>query len=235
LAYRNHVTDAPKWRSSSIEDYVKVIYGLREHGDDVTTSSLAARVGVSASSASGMVRKLAGLGLVAHRPYGTVELTAEGMRLALEMIRRHRLIELFLAETLGYSWDEVHDEAETMEHAVSDRFIERVYARLGEPTVDPHGDPIPAKDGRISEPDTRRLAELEPGTEGEIARVSDADPDLLRYLSEHGIRLGAPIRVVERQPFGGPLVVRVGHPPKDTERTFGDVLAGAVSVRITRT
>lgn len=211
-----------------------MIYALRERGGEVTTSSLAGRVGVSASSASGMVRKLAGLGLVTHRPYGAVELTDDGLALALEMIRRHRLIELFLAETLGYSWDEVHDEAETMEHAVSDRFIERVYARLGEPTRDPHGDPIPALDGRISGPATRRLADLEPGTEGVIARVSDADPNLLRYLSEHDIELGAPIRVVERQPFGGPLVVRVGHPPRDIERGFGDVLAGAVSVRVTR-
>lgn len=210
-----------------------MIYGLSERGATVTTSSLADRLGVSASSVSGMTRKLADLGLVEHVPYGALELTARGRSLALEMVRRHRLIETYLYSALGYTWDEVHAEAEVLEHAVSDTFIERICAHLANPAVDPHGDPIPSREGRVSEPATRPLGDLGPGTRGEVARVSDADPELLRYLSRNGVRLGEPVRVVERKPFGGPLMVRVGRPPEDTLHSFGDVLAAAVSIRVT--
>ncbi|MGH3625627.1 MAG: metal-dependent transcriptional regulator [Sciscionella sp.] len=221
----------PAQYSSSAEDYTKVIYGLREHGrNSATTSRIAAKIGVSNSSASEMIRKLAELGLVEHVPYGEVKLTKEGLRIALHTLRRHRLIELYLVTALGYSWDEVHAEAEELEHAVSEMFLDRIAELLGDPTVDPHGDPIPTKDGRILAKQTRVLSELEPGARGTIARVSDADPDLLRYLTECRIGLGEPIEVLRRHPFDGPLVVRIGTPPADVVHTFGHAITDAVFV-----
>ncbi len=215
-------------RSASIEDYVRVIYGLAERGEEVTNNTLSSRLEVSPSSASGMVTKLSQQGLVAHVPYKGIGLTPEGMKLARSVLRRHRLIESYLVSELGYTWDEVHAEADALEHAVSDLLVNRIAAKLGNPVRDPHGDPIPSADGSVEEMPTRILDELEPGAVGEIVRVWDTDPDLLRYLAERQIGLGERIEVVERQPFGGPLVVKVG---TDTH-ALGKEIAQALSVAL---
>ena len=197
--------------SSSIEDYVKVIYSFTEWQDKpITSTQLAQRLGVANSSVSEMVRKLKDQGLVDHQPYSAITLTADGVRLALSMVRRHRLIETFLVRELGYRWDEVHDEAELLEHAVSETFIERMAAKLGNPVRDPHGDPIPAADGTVRVPAAHRMSELDAGHTGLITRISDEYPELLRYLSAQRIGLDADIEVLGRKPFGGALVVRIG-------------------------
>ena len=218
--------------SSSIEDYIRVIYGLVERGEPVTNTTLAGRLEVSPSSASGMVTKLSQQGLVEHVPYRGIELTPAGRLLARGVLRRHRLIETWLVQELGYTWDEVHAEADALEHAVSDRLVERISAKLGNPVRDPHGDPIPAADGSVEEMPTRLLDEMEPGAVGQIVRVWDTDPDLLRYLSDHAIGLGERIEVVERQPFGGPLVVKVGPPPDAATHALGKEIAQALSVAV---
>ncbi|WP_020670084.1 metal-dependent transcriptional regulator [Amycolatopsis nigrescens] len=219
-------------RSSSIEDYIRAIYGLVERGEAVTNTSLAGRLEVSPSSASGMVTKLSQLGLVTHVPYRGIELTAEGTQLAHGVLRRHRLIETYLVQHLGYTWDEVHAEADALEHVVSDRLVARIAAKLGNPVRDPHGDPIPAADGSVEEEPARLLDELQPGAIGEIVRVWDTDPDLLRYLSEHAIGLGERIEVLERQPFGGPIVVKVGAEPDAATHALGKAIAQALSVAV---
>ncbi|MFI6029621.1 metal-dependent transcriptional regulator [Amycolatopsis magusensis] len=226
------MSDSTTRRSSSIEDYVRAIYGLVERGEAVSNTSLAGRLEVSPSSVSGMVTKLAQQGLVAHVPYRGIELTAEGHRLARAVLRRHRLIETYLVSELGYTWDEVHAEADALEHSVSDRLVDRIAAKLGNPVRDPHGDPIPAVDGSIEELQTAILDELQPGVVGEIVRVWDTDPDLLRYLTEHAINLGERIEVVERQPFGGPIVVKVGSPPDAATHALGKEIAQALSVAV---
>ncbi|MFC4565452.1 metal-dependent transcriptional regulator [Nocardiopsis mangrovi] len=215
--------------STSVEDYVKVIYDLQERGSGpVTISAMAERLSVSNSSVSGMLRKLGELGLVEHRRYGDVRLTDTGAKAALAVLRRHRLLETYLVAALGYSWDEVHDEAEILEHVVSDLFVDRIADHLGDPVVDPHGDPIPTRDGQVVERDTRLLSEAETGTNGVIVRVNDSDPDLLRYLSEQRIGIGMRIKVVERQPFGGSLVVRVGASGDQRDQALGLVAADAL-------
>ncbi|WP_199431288.1 metal-dependent transcriptional regulator [Qaidamihabitans albus] len=219
-------------RSSSIEDYVRAIYGLAERGEAVTNTSLATRLEVSPSSASGMVTKLSQQGLVAHVPYRGIELTGEGTALARAVLRRHRLIESYLVSELGYTWDEVHVEADQLEHVVSDLLVERMAAKLGNPVRDPHGDPIPAVDGSVEELSTRLLDELPTGAVGKIVRVWDTDPELLRYLSEHAIGLGERIEVVERQPFGGPIVVKVGPQPEAATHALGKEIAQALSVAV---
>jgi DtxR family Mn-dependent transcriptional regulator len=197
--------------SHAVQDYAKAIYslGARERRP-VATSAIAERLGVSAASASAMVKRLAALGLVAHERYHGVRLTPSGQRVALEVIRHHRLIELYLAQALGMPWDRVHEEAEVLEHAISPELSELIAAKLGNPTHDPHGDPIPTRDGRIDEGSTRALADMAVGETGVFARVSDSDPAMLRYLAERGVEPGAELEVRERQPFGGPLLVRVG-------------------------
>ncbi|MHA7272006.1 metal-dependent transcriptional regulator [Arthrobacter sp. TMT4-20] len=205
--------------STSVQDYVKVIYTFTEWQDrPITASQLAARLSVANSSASEMVRKLMDLGLVSHEPYSSVELTADGLHLALTMVRRHRLLETFLVNELGYRWDEVHDEAELLEHTVSDTFIERLDRKLGHPGRDPHGDPIPTADGKITLPNAHALEELDDGHRGRITRISDANPELLRFLAAESIALDSPVQVLQRKPFGGPLVVSVGD--TGTARTF---------------
>ncbi|GAB3451177.1 metal-dependent transcriptional regulator [Streptomonospora sediminis] len=215
--------------STSVEDYVKVIYDLQERGSGpVTISAMAERLSVSNSSVSGMLRKLGELGLVSHRRYGAVHLTETGDKAALAVLRRHRLLETYLVEALGYSWDEVHDEAEILEHVVSDRFVDRIAEHLGDPAVDPHGDPIPSREGRVPERTTQLLSAAEAGTTGVIVRVNDSDPDLLCHLAEQEIGIGMPIELVERRPFGGPLIVRIGAPGAQREQALGLLAAEAL-------
>ncbi|MDH6180461.1 DtxR family Mn-dependent transcriptional regulator [Microbacteriaceae bacterium SG_E_30_P1] len=183
--------------ASAIEDYVKVIYAHTEwQSEPITSSVLAARLGLAASSVTEMIKKLVVQGLVLHEPYGAIELTPSGRRLALGIVRRHRLIETWLVEQLGYRWDEVHDEAEVLEHAVSDRLLDALDARLGHPTSDPHGDPIPTSDLDVVMPDAVLLSTAESG--GTIARVSDRDPMLLRYLAAEGLSIGARLTAQRR-------------------------------------
>ena len=188
------------------QDYLKVIWSAQEWSDrPVTTKALAARLGVGTSTVSETVRRLVDAGLVSHEPYGAVGLTDEGRAHAVQMVRRHRLLETFLVARLGYAWDEVHDEAEKLEHAVSDLFVERIATALGDPTRDPHGDPIPGADGSVHVPRAHTLWESEPG-EWRVARISDADPDLLRYVASVGLVLDAPVSVT-RQDVAGVVTV----------------------------
>jgi DtxR family transcriptional regulator, Mn-dependent transcriptional regulator len=198
--------------TEAMENYVKAIYALqrRVDGGAVSNTALAERLGVTPASASGMVKKLAERGLASHVPYRGVELSPAGEALALEVLRHHRLLELYLAESLGVPWDRVHDEAEVLEHVLSEELEELIAAKLGDPTHDPHGDPIPTRDGRIDEGTTQPLDELEPGQAGTFVRVSDSDPEMLRWLAERGISPGDRFEVTDRQPFGGPLFVRFG-------------------------
>jgi len=172
-----------------VEDYLKAVYAHTEwQPQPITSGALAARLGLAASTVTEMVKKLVAQGLVRHEPYGAIELTDAGRALALRMVRRHRLIETWLVEHVGYTWDEVHDEAEVLEHAMSDRLLDALDAQLGHPARDPHGDPIPAADGSISRPDAVLLASVEGGT---VVRISDRDPLLLRHLEASGVRLDA--------------------------------------------
>ncbi|BBZ07286.1 DtxR family transcriptional regulator [Mycolicibacterium doricum] len=192
------------------QDYLKTIWTAQEWSrGKVSTKLLAERIGVSASTASESIRKLADQGLVNHEKYGAVTLTDEGRRAALQMVRRHRLMETFLVNELGYSWDEVHDEAEVLEHAVSDLMLDRIDAKLGHPTRDPHGDPIPAADGRVPTPPARQLSECENGDAGTVARISDADPEMLRYFDSVGISLDSRLRVLARRDFAGLISVAI--------------------------
>ena len=212
--------------SDAVQDYAKAIYSLGERSHEaVSTSALAERLDVSAASASAMVKRLESMGLVRREPYHGVELTAAGERVALEVIRHHRLLELYLAEALGMSWDRVHEEAEKLEHAISPELSELIADKLGHPTHDPHGDPIPTADGEIEQGGSRPLADLEPGGSGVFARVSDSDPAMLRYLSARGIAPGDRFEVLERQPFDGPLTVRFAS---------GDHALGGALVRMMR-
>jgi DtxR family Mn-dependent transcriptional regulator len=215
--------------SSATEDYAKAIYALElRDGGAVTTNAIAERLGVTAASASGMVKRLGELGLVEHRPYRGVSLTEGGRRVALEVMRHHRLLELYLVESLGVPWDRVHAEAEVLEHVLSEELEELIAAKLGHPTHDPHGDPIPTPDLRIEEGHTLSMQALEAGAHGTFCRVSDSDPDMLRYLAERGISPGADFEVVEKQPFGGPLFVRFA----EHVHVLGGSLARAMRVEV---
>lgn len=197
--------------TSAAEDYLKVIWTAQEWTDaPVTVSALSAHLGFSASSVSEAVKKLSAQGFLTHARYGSVALTAAGEQAAVNMVRRHRLIETFLVEYLGYGWDEVHDEAENLEHAVSDKMVEALAVRLGHPVRDPHGDPIPAPDGSLPPLDASRLSHSEPGELLRIARVSDTSPELLRYLGGMGLGLDTEISILERQAYAGTLTLERG-------------------------
>jgi DtxR family transcriptional regulator, Mn-dependent transcriptional regulator len=213
--------------SSATEDYAKAIFSLQaELGGPVSTTAIAERLGVTPASASGMVRRLQEHGLVAHRPYKGVELTPEGRRVALRVVRHHRLLETYLSRSLGVPWDRIHDEAERLEHALSDDLEALIADKLGHPTHDPHGDPIPTAELVLEERPRECLASLEAGATGVLTRVSDAKPEMLRYLAERGIAPGAQFEVLERQPFDGPLFVRFG----EAVHVLGGELARAISV-----
>jgi DtxR family Mn-dependent transcriptional regulator len=213
--------------SSAVEDYAKAIYTLQEDDRPVAVTAIAQRLRVTSASASGMVRKLDDLGLVTHERYRGVRLTDCGTRLALEMVRHHRLLELYLAKLLGVPWDRVHQEAEVLEHVLSDELEALIAAKLGHPTHDPHGDPIPSADLVIAEERTECLSTLEPGAEATVVRISDAEPEMLRYLAAREIVPGTRLRVVDKQPFGGPLFVEVA----GATHALGGQLATSMRVR----
>src|SRR5512143_3531404 len=212
--------------SPPIEDYLKTIYQLREREGAATTTGIAAALEVTPASVTGMIKKLAELKLVRHTPYQGVELTKSGEKIALEVVRHHRLLELYLFEALGYSWDEVHAEADALEHVISEEFEDRIAAHLGNPLVDPHGDPIPAKDGTIVAVKERALLNLQTGESASITRVSDGGPEMLRYAANLGLTPTTRLTLLEVEPFGGSLRVKIGK----AEKSIGRELAAQICV-----
>jgi DtxR family Mn-dependent transcriptional regulator len=212
--------------SGPVEDYLKAIYDLERVGAPATTNDIADRLAISPASVSGMVRRLADQGLITHEPYRGVRLTNDGRRAALRTLRRHRILECYLTEVLGYAWDGVHVEAERLEHAASEELIERMAAALGDPVQDPHGAPIPTRDGRVEEAMLRTLADGAPGEQLRVRRVLDKDAERLRYLAELGIRPGAVVRILDKAPFDGPITVHV----EGVSRAVGVGLAAQVFV-----
>src|SRR5205814_2275277 len=215
--------DANPPLTPSVEDYLKVIYHLSNQGGFAATSDIAAMLEVAPPSVSGMVKRLSETGLIEHVPYRGVQLTAQGRRAALKMIRRHRILELYLMQHLGYDWGGVHAEAERLEHAVSDDLIERMASALGHPPYDPHGDPIPTAAGEIEEAELVSLAEAPVGLKLELRQVGTQDSERLRYLAEQGLTPGVLLTVSERQPFNGPTTIALV--PSGDPRVVGRELA----------
>ena len=216
--------------SGPVEDYLKAIYDLERVGDPASTNDIALRLAISPASVSGMVRRLADQGLITHEPYRGVRLTNEGRRAALRTLRRHRILECYLTEVLGYPWDRVHEEAEQLEHAASEELIERMAAALGDPVQDPHGAPIPTRDGRVEESSLRSLADAAQGERLRVRRVEDDDAERLRYLAELGIRPGALVRILDKAPFEGPITLWVDDAGGGATRAVGVALAEQVFV-----
>ncbi len=214
--------------SAAVQDYAKAIYELEGRSGVASTNALAERLGVRPPSVSGMLHKLDALGLVVHERYRGVRLTESGRKVALEVLRHHRLLELYLAESLGLGWDEVHAEAERLEHVLSEELEEAIATKLGNPTFDPHGDPIPTRELAVVEVASQSLYLLEPGERATFVRVSDSDSEMLRFLEARGIAPGASLELIEKQPFDGPLFLRVG----DAVHVLGAALARAMRVTI---
>lgn len=222
-------TQAADSLTTSVEDYLKAIYRISRGGCHASTSDIAAALGLSAASVSGMIKRLSEQGLLEHVPYKGVELTADGRLAALRILRRHRLIESYLVEFLGYSWDSVHEEAERLEHAVSERLIERMADALDNPQFDPHGDPIPGTDGSITELAYTALPNIAVGETVEFRRVDNNDPDQLRYIGALGLKPGTIFTVIDHQPFQGPVTIRFD----EKDHVIGYRLAGALLCRAT--
>ncbi len=220
--------------SASVEDYLKAIYALSEGGEAATTSAIAERLDLSPAAVTGMVKKLAEAGHLEHSPYRGVRLTASGRRAALLILRRHRVLETYLITELGYDWASVHQEAERLEHTASDELVDRMAAALGEPRFDPHGSPIPTREGDIETPELRPLADVEVGAPVTLRHVGDDDPDRLRYLKSLGLVPGTTLMIVGKQPFGGPITLFVGG-PGGPERVIGAELAATLRVGPART
>lgn len=211
--------------SRSIEDYLKVIYKLELESGSAQTSAIADALSIAPPSVSGMVKRLADAELVTHVPYRGVELTEAGRRQALRMLRRHRILESYLIEHLGYDWDDVHREAERMEHAVSDELIERMAGKLGNPTHDPHGAPIPSAAGTIDPTRYLPMTEIEVGLVGRFRMIGDADPERLRFIASLGLRPGVEFRILARQPFNGPVTIQLDD---DRQEVIGFALASSL-------
>jgi DtxR family transcriptional regulator, Mn-dependent transcriptional regulator len=212
--------------SAAAEDYLKAMYKLHTHKERATTNAIARQLGVRAASATNMVKQLAKLKLVSHSPYHGAELTSQGEKVALEIIRHHRLIELYLSEVVGMTWDKVDAEADRLEHVISDEFEDRIDAALGQPVADCHGDPIPTREGIVPLAEYLPLADVAPGTDVVVRRVSDSDPAVLRYLADLGLVPNAGVSILAVAPFHGPLTIRVG----TTEHAIGRELAETVRV-----
>ncbi len=221
-----HEAPANDDHSRAVQDYLKAIWELQQESRSVSTSALAQRLERSPASVTNMVKNLAERGLVQHEPYHGVRLSEGGEREALRIIRRHRVIESFLIEQLGYSWDRVHAEADRLEHAASDELVERMAAVLGHPEMDPHGSPIPTAEGELSERRHPSLSDVQEGTSVIVREVSDSDGGRLRYLAELGLYPGTRLEVLQREPFEGPILVRIG----GRERSLGRNVAEAVRV-----
>lgn len=213
-------------QTRAAEDYLKTIYELEHEGGPVATTALAEHLGVTPASATGMVKKLAGMNLVVHTPYQGVVLTEAGRKIALEVVRHHRLVESYLAEALGVPWDQVHAEADKWEHVLSEDLEARIDAMLGFPTTDPHGAPIPSREGQMPEAEAIRLADVEPGRTVVIAEVSDHNPEMLRYLGEMGLYPEARVHVVSSAPFSGPVTIRA----EEIEHALGREVANYILV-----
>jgi DtxR family Mn-dependent transcriptional regulator len=218
----------PATLTGQAEDYLKAIYELEQQGSAAGTNDIAARLGIAAASVSGMVQRLSRLGLVRAERYRGARLTMSGRTAALQLIRRHRIIECYLVERLGFGWENVHDEAERLEHAASDELIARMADAIGNPTADPHGAPIPTATGEVDETRLASIADLTAGERATVVRMSDRDPAFLRYLDELGIRPGAVVQVVARGQFGGPLTILVG----GAEHAVGTSAAGQVFIKL---
>jgi DtxR family Mn-dependent transcriptional regulator len=226
-AAREHVpgkTTAKEALTAPVEDYLKAIYTIGKGTGAAATNEIAQRLALAPASVSGMVRRLADQGLLAYERYHGVKLTESGRRAALRTLRRHRVIEAYLAQALGYPWDRVHEEAERLEHAASDALVDRMAVAIGEPEVDPHGAPIPTRDGAVDETEYTSLADLAIGSPGLVVRVEDEDPAMLRYLAELSVVPGKRITVKARAPYGGPITVAIGR----QEISIGPALAAHV-------
>jgi DtxR family transcriptional regulator, Mn-dependent transcriptional regulator len=227
MAHSGFRRDRDATNSEAVEDYAKAIYTLAlRTSDPVSTTALAERLGVSPGSVTAMLKRTGEMKLVRHEPYHGVALTAAGEKVALEVIRHHRLIESYLAEALGMPWDRVHDEAEVLEHYISEELETRIADALGEPSRDPHGDPIPGPELDLDAESSISLADLDPGRDATFTRVSDSDPEMLRFLDQHGIHPGARLRVIGVEPFGGAVRVEAS----GAEHSLGSGLAASIRV-----
>ena len=211
--------------SQAVEDYLKTIYKLQDEGS-VATTDIARALAISSASVTNMIKRLDQMGLVEYQSYKGVTLTPAGNKIALEIIRHHRLLELYLKEVMGYSWENIHEEAEHLEHHISEEFENRIDQMLGYPTHDPHGDPIPTRDGKVEYVEVDPLSDTNPGQKVRVQRVSDADPELLHYLEDLGLMPGAQVEVLSKEPFDGPLKLNV----EQEERLVGYSVARSVFV-----
>ncbi|MBC7644302.1 MAG: metal-dependent transcriptional regulator [Thermoleophilia bacterium] len=230
IAAASAATSSPireRGRSQAVDDYVKAIWLLLESGNQPTGQAIAARLSVSQASVTSMLRKLDDIGLVTWQRYRVVELTDSGRSLALEIVRHHRLIECLLAEVLGMPWDEVHDEAEVLEHHISERLEDLISARLGHPQFDPHGHPIPARDGSMPDQRVRPLSALHRCDRASISQVRDDRPEVLRYLADIGLVIGAEFEVHACEPLAGTITLALS---PSTTRTIGSELAARIDV-----
>ncbi|MCW2923976.1 MAG: iron (metal) dependent repressor, DtxR family [Thermoleophilia bacterium] len=219
-------------RTQAVEDYVKAIWLIQESGERATGQRIAQRLSVSQASVSAMLQRLGGLGLISYEKYQPVKLTASGTNVALEVVRHHRLLELFLAEALGMPWDRIHAEAEVLEHHISEELEDLIAERLGNPQYDPHGHPIPARDGTLPSMEHRPVAAMEVGETGRLVQVCDERPELLRYLDELGLLLGTDLEVLGREPFDGPVTLGL---PGGEQRVIGAELSRVLRLSSTST